>query len=71
MIILVPIAHSVYRLHWEMFPAYHDVSPRIYQDLKGMIIHGAYGPSYIHCRSPLRYLHLCRYTVFRALDNYI
>jgi hypothetical protein len=48
------LAHSVHRLHWEMFPAHRDVTPQIYQELKGMIIHGAYGPSQSHCCPPSR-----------------
>jgi hypothetical protein len=65
------LAHSVHRLHWEMFPAHRDVTPQIYQELKGMIIHGAYGPSQSHCCPPSRRLCLCRYSVFNQIGGRI
>jgi hypothetical protein len=34
-----------------MFPAHHNVSPGIYQELKGMIVHASYGRSYRYCIS--------------------
>jgi hypothetical protein len=33
-----------------MFPAHHTVSPGIYRELKGMIVHASYGQSCSRCR---------------------